>query len=310
MDAETQELLKGSIRDLFGSGDGDIVAGLEELGWSEVVAEDGDRAVDLLFTQQGAAGKSSSALDTVALATDAHGATHPVVHPFGAATPATVTGSRIDVDGVLLTDPTHPAMIATPEGAAYLVETTDLRTGSTLVAGFDPASRLRRIRLSLDVDAVAPVDADWAATSAAAHRALATELVGNGTAMLRLATDQIDSRHQFGRPIGANQSPRHRLAEAYALLGGATELVRTAWRTGSAWDARTAKAYAGYATDTTSRACLQVCGAIGLTTEHLLPAYVQRARVLDALYGDWSTAIIDIGTRLLAASAVPPGDRL
>jgi hypothetical protein len=310
MDAEIQDLLRGSIRDLFKSGVGDIVTALAELGWSDVIAEDAETAIDLLFTEQGAAGKASSALDTVAHAISGDGVTYPVVHPFAARTSARITGNRLEVDGVLLTDPDCPAVVGTPDDRAYLVEVVDLRHATVIVDGFDPASRLRRVRLSIDIDAVAPIDVDLVPVATAARRALAAELVGNGTAMLRLATDQVAGRHQFGRPIGANQSPRHRLAEAYALLGGAAELVRMAWHSGSAWDARTVKAYAGYATDATSRTCLQVCGAIGLTTEHALPTYVQRARILDALYGGWSAALHDIGNHLLAISAVPTGDRL
>jgi hypothetical protein len=310
MDAETQDLLRGSIRDLFNSGDGDIVTGLAELGWSEVVSEDADTAIDLLFSEQGAAGKASSALDTVVSASTDDGVAYSVVHPLAAGTSARITGNRLEVDGVLLTDPDRPAVVGTSDHRAYLVEVADLRAATVIIDGFDPASRLRRVRLSVDVDAAARIDADLVPVATAARRALAAELVGNGTAMLRLATRQIADRHQFGRPIGANQSPRHRLAESYALLGGASELVRIAWQSGSAWDARVAKAYAGHAVDVTGRACLQVCGAIGLTTEHLLPGYIQRARVLDALYGGWSAAVNDIGAQLLATSAVPSGDRL
>lgn len=309
MDAETQDLLKGSIRDLFAGSD-DIVAGLEELGWGEVVAEDAAAATDLLFTEQGAAGKASSALDTVAYATAADGSRSPIVHPLAADAAAQRLDNRVEIDGVLLADPRQAVVVAAADGATYLVDDTLLRDATTKVAGFDPASHLTRVRLSVDLGEVTAVDLDWTGTASAARRALASELVGNGNAMLRLATDQIASRHQFGRPIGANQSPRHRLADAYALLGGAAELVRRAWHSGSAWDARIAKAYAGYAVDVTSRSCLQVCGAIGLTTEHQLPAYVQRSRILDALYGGWAAATNDIGGQLVAAAAVPPGDRL
>ena len=310
MDAETHELLKGSIRDMFAGSDGDIVSALDELGWSEVVTEDLESAVELLFTEQGLAGKSSSALDTVAFATTSDGSTHPVVHPFAATTSASQTDDRVHVHGVLLTDAERPAVIGTPDGRTYLVDFADQRGATAIVGGFDPASRLHRVRLSLDLGALSEVEADWGAVATAARRALAAELIGNGTAMLRLAGEQITNRHQFGRPIGANQSPRHRLAEGYALLGGAAELARMAWRTGSEWDARTAKAYAGYAADTASRACLQVCGAIGLTTEHPLPIYVKRARILDALYGGWSAVVNDIGTQLLEAAAVPASGRL
>jgi hypothetical protein len=156
MDAETQDLLKASILDLFGSGDGDIVTGLEELGWSEVIAEDAESAIDLLFTAQGEAGKASSALDTVAFVTHADGSTHPVIHPIGGLASARITGDRIDVDGVLLTDPVLPAVVATADGASYVVEAADLREATTAVGGFDPASRLRRIRLGRRHDRRSP----------------------------------------------------------------------------------------------------------------------------------------------------------
>jgi hypothetical protein len=310
MDADTLDLLRDSIREMFAAGDGDIVIGLRGLGWDEVVAEYPAAAIDLLFTEQGAAGKASSALDTVTHATDDAGNVYPVLHPLGADAGARLTDNSLHIDAVVLTPPGAAAVVATDDGQAYLVDGAALSGAARAVAGFDPASRLYRVQMNLDAASATPVSVDWPQVAAAARRALAGELVGNGTAMLRLATAQITDRHQFGRPIGANQSPRHRLAESYALLGGAAELVRMAWQSGSAWDARVAKAYAGHAVETTSRACLQVCGAIGLTTEHLLPRYVQRARILDALYGGWSDAVNDIGAQLLAAVAVPVGDRL
>ena len=307
MDSETRDLLKGSIRELFEARDGDIVGGLDELGWSAVVTDDPVAALDLLFTEQGGLGRSSSALDTVAFAELADGARARVVHPVNGATSARIVGNAIHVDGVVLGDGDQRVVVVTQAGP-FAVEVPD--TAISTVGGFDPGSRLRRVRLGLERAAATEVDVDWAAVTAAAQRALCSELVGNGSAMLRLAADQITHRIQFGRPIGANQSPRHRLAESYALVRGAAELTRVAWRTGSVWDARTAKAYAGWAVETTSRACLQVCGAIGLTTEHALPGYVKRSRVLDALYGGWATSTTDIGGDLLAAGSVPSAARL
>jgi hypothetical protein len=310
MDVETEDLLRGSIREMFATGDADIVSSLHDLGWDDVMAEDPDSAIDLLFSEQGAAGKASSALSAVAVATDTAGVTHPVVHPVGATTPVHIADAELRIDGVVLAEPTHSAVVAAPDGSTYLIDVDALTRVSTPVAGFSPASRLRRVQLRIAVADAAPIDVEWTAVCAAAQRALAAELVGNGTAMLRVASEQITERHQFGRPIGANQGPRHRLAESFALVRGAAELVRMAWQSGSPWDARVAKAYAGQALESTSRACLQVCGAIGLTTEHSLPGYVQRARILDALYGGWSTEISDIGAHLIAATVVPPGDLL
>ncbi|KQY06918.1 hypothetical protein ASD37_12435 [Mycobacterium sp. Root135] len=310
MDADTQDLLRSSIREMFATEEGDIVDGLRSLGWDDVVAEDPDAAVDLLFTEQGAAGKASSALDTVTYVTDNGGTTHPVLHPLGSATGAKVQAGCLEVDAVLLAKPSAAAVVRADDGRAYLIDENDVTAHASAVGGFDPASRLYRVKIDLDPAATTVVDVDWSHVVAVARRALAAELVGNGNAMLQLATAQISDRHQFGRPIGANQSPRHRLAESYALLGGAAELVGAAWHSGSDLDARTAKAYAGFAVDTTSRSCLQVCGAIGLTTEHVLPGYVKRARILDALYGGWAAAAEEIGAELLAAAAVPVGHRL
>ncbi len=310
MDADTQDLLRGSIREMFTSGDGDIVDGLNELGWDDVVAEDANIALDLLFTEQGSAGKASSALDTVAYATDTSGTNHPVLHPFGAGNGARIRGGWLDIDAVLLAKPSTAAAIGADDGRVYLIDGPALSAAAHAVAGFDSASRLHRVQLSVESGTAKALDVDWSAVVTAARRALAAELVGNGNTMLKLAAAQVSDRQQFGRPIGANQSPRHRLAESYALLSGAAELVRVAWHSGTTWDARVAKAYAGHAVDVTSRACLQVCGAIGLTTEHLLPGYVQRARILDALYGGWAGAVGDLGTDMLAAVAVPPGDRI
>ncbi|WP_029116518.1 acyl-CoA dehydrogenase family protein [Mycobacterium sp. URHB0044] len=307
MDSETRDLLKGSIRDLFEARDGDIVSGLDELGWSDVVADDPAAALDLLFTEQGAIGRSSSALDMVAFAELADGTRARVVHPVNGVASARIVGNVVQIDGVVLGEVDQPVVVATLE-QAFVVDVPD--SAVTAVGGFDSGSGLRRVRLAVERAAALQVEVDWADVTAAAQRALCSELVGNGTAMLRLAADQITHRIQFGRPIGANQSPRHRLAESYALVRGAAELTRVAWRTGSAWDARTAKAYAGCAVETTSRACLQVCGAIGLTTEHALPGYVKRSRVLDALYGGWAASTTDIGGELLAAGSVPSAARL
>ena len=308
MDAETAELLRGAIRDLFESDDGDIVAGLDELGWDDVVTDDPAAAIDLLFMEQGLLGRASSILDTVAFA-EHDGAKVPVVHPVNSRTSARLVDDRIEIDGVLLADVDRSAVVATND-TAFVVDLGAHESVVTPVAGFDPGSALRRVRLSTGRDVATQVDVDWTSIVAAAERALSSELVGNGSAMLRLAADQITGRVQFGRPIGANQSPRHRLAESYALVRGAAELSAVAWRTGSAADAHTAKTYAGYAADTASRACLQVCGAIGLTTEHALPGYVTRSRILDAMYGNWADSTTDLGCQLLLARSIPAAARL
>ncbi|MGV0793242.1 acyl-CoA dehydrogenase family protein [Mycolicibacterium sp. XJ1819] len=296
MDADTRDLLRDSLRAMFADDTADLLTELTEMGWDDVVSDDEAAAVDLLFTEQGRAGAASAALDDVILAAAGGVADAPVVvHPLGHAR-STVTAGRLVVDGVVLhTPPDRPALVPDSGDSAFVVATWS----ADPIGGFSPRSRLRRIRLDLPLDDVQTCAIDNPAAVAAAHRALCAELVGNAGAMLDLAVEHVSQRTQFGRPLGTYQTPRHRLADAYAQVSAARELLDVAWNSRSAWDAQVAKAYAGAAADTTAAACMQVCGAIGLTQEHALGAYVARSRVLDALYGGWQDAIPAIGQQLL-----------
>ena len=100
-----------------------------------------------------------------------------------------------------------------------------------------------------------------------------------------VAVAHASERRQFGRPIGANQAVRHRLAEAYSDVVGARALVAAAWEDGSPSAAAWAKAVAGTAQDAVAKQAIQVCGAIGLSEEHELPRLVRRGFALDALLG-------------------------
>jgi hypothetical protein len=311
VDGDTRDLLAGSIRSLLRSRPSELVAGLAELGWDEVVSEDEAAAVELLFTEQGEAGVASAALDGVVLAAGGGDlATSPhswqVVHPFASAVNS-IVGESIRIDGVVLSEPSATAeYVIAMHDSVYAVTAAKV-TPAIPVGGFDPDSGLRRVEFDVELSAAPPITCEWELATAAARRALASELIGNGQAMLNLAVEHVGQRHQFGRPIGANQTPRHRLADAYAQLSAARELVRTAWDSDRPWDATVAKAYAGYAGDITSRACLQVCGAMGLTSEHALGGYVKRFRTLDALYGRSQQTVRTLGERLLASRVIPRG---
>jgi hypothetical protein len=319
VDADTRELLQGSIRSLLSSRPGDLVAGLADLGWDDVVADDEATAISLLFAEQGRAASASAALDTVMRQagggdwrSPADGGPTVVVHPLGRAE-STTHGDRIQIDGVVFRAPesADTAIVSTDQtSCAHILTAEQLAESTTALGGFDPASTLHRVRLTIDRDGLTELKTDWPRATAAARRALSSELVGNAQAMLELAVDHVTQRVQFGRPIGANQTPRHRLAECYALLAGARELVHAAWSSGTPWDATVAKSYAGYAAHTTSRACLQVCGAMGLTSEHALGSYVKRSAVLEGLYGGWQQAVLTLGRDLLRTGAIPAGPQI
>jgi hypothetical protein len=321
VDADTRDLLRGSIHELLECHNGDLVARLDELGWQDVLFDDRAAAVDLLFTEQGRADRASAALDSVlidACGSEFHETNNgerplAVIHPFGTATCVNRDGKLL-IDGLLLSDPrtTRGCVLAADncDSTAYVLTRDQVMTATTPVSGFDPASSLHLVHLDVAIDDTRREPCDWAGAVAAGRRALASELVGNGSAMLDIAVDHVRQRMQFGRPIGANQAPRHLLADCYTRLGAARELIDAAWKSGTPWDARVAKAYAGQASDVTGRACLQVCGAMGLTTEHPLGGYVKRARILDSLYGGWRAAVHDIGIALLRAESIPTGPRV
>ncbi|MDT5317331.1 MAG: hypothetical protein QOE74_6351, partial [Mycobacterium sp.] len=112
MDADTRELLQGSIRSLLLSRPDDLVAGLDDLGWDDVVADDEAAATSLLFTEQGRAAIASAALDTVMRQAGggdwrppADGGPGMVVHPLGRAR-STAQAERMQIDGVVFGAPT------------------------------------------------------------------------------------------------------------------------------------------------------------------------------------------------------------
>jgi Acyl-CoA dehydrogenase, C-terminal domain len=261
LDVDTRDLLREPIQQLLACPGVDLVTGLAELGWQEVVSDDPAGAVDLLFTEQGRAGRASACLDTVII--DAAGgelqdaeAPLAVIHPVGDAM-CLEWGGRLVIDGVALSDlrTTQGCVVAAndAETTAYLVHPDRLAGATTPVVGFDPDSSLRRVRVEVSIPDIEERKCDWRAAIAAGRRALASEVVGNGSAMLDIAIDHVRQRTQFGRPIASNQTPRHRLAECHAHLAGARGLIDAAWKSGTSWDAWVAKTYAGYASDTTSR---------------------------------------------------------
>src|SRR6185437_15912796 len=103
MDQETEDLLRGSIREILASG-GSLDDALTDLGWDEVVADDARAATTILFTEQGRALGNSRALDGVTLAgldTDARTVIYPGVGSAASAT-SHLHGDDAHIDGIAL----------------------------------------------------------------------------------------------------------------------------------------------------------------------------------------------------------------
>jgi len=134
--------------------------------------------------------------------------------------------------------------------------------------------------------------------------ACAAQLLGAGQALLGASVRHVRVRTQFGRPVGAFQAVKHKLADvaiglefAHPLLDAAAAALDSGADTASR-DVSAAKVACGDAAYRAARAALQVHGAIGYTEEHdvslwltkiraLLPAWgtqsEHRARVLEAI---------------------------
>jgi hypothetical protein len=346
MDPGTRELLVGTLRDVLSHGGAGLGAALHDLGWDEVVADDPQTATTLLFTEHGRALASSRALDDVVLATLASelppGGRRAVLYPRdeqasgvpGAFEADAATGAPTG-PGLLLAplaspedDPVDEVLVPVVDGAVVtprLVPASAVAAVAVPTHGFDSGTGWWQVpdaaalgTLGQTVEA----DAHWAPAVAAAHRALAAELLGVLDAGLDLARAHVADRHQYGRPIGSFQAVRHRLAEGYAALEGARASLQAAWAAAldgasphdTAHPAAVAKLAAGRAQAEVMPSVMQVHGAMGLTRESTVHRHVTRAAALDALLGPAAMQAERLGGDLLSGrlaagrSTVAAGD--
>jgi hypothetical protein len=263
---------------------------LAELGWSDIEAEYPVEACELLFRAQGRSLAQTDCLDRVMLDEVAALLDEPA---DGIVLPDLVAGyepgSNEDrVAGIVL-GPLEGRLVVPvsgPMGAVSVGIVDAASLDGRRLDTFDPSVDWTQVSGALSANLV-DASTEWNRAIAAAHRALATELVALADQALRIAVEHTKVRVQFGVPIGSFQSPRHALADASAVLEGARALLGESWRYGGRLSAQTAKAAAGRAHRAVTDAALQVCGAIGLTAEHDLHRYVARGFQIDSLCGSY-----------------------
>jgi alkylation response protein AidB-like acyl-CoA dehydrogenase len=182
----------------------------------------------------------------------------------------------------------------------------------TRVDGLDPGLDLGVVSGTVDEAAAEPLDGrDWDAVVDLCRRALAHELVGVGQRALDTAMDYVTIRHQFGAPLAALQSVRHRLVDAHVLLEAARAVLNaTASDPDTELTAMVVKAAAGQAALAAVAAAQQVCGAMGFTAEFGLHRAVRRAHTLDAMMSGATELETQIGALLAARGTARPLARL
>jgi alkylation response protein AidB-like acyl-CoA dehydrogenase len=156
-----------------------------------------------------------------------------------------------------------------------------------------------RMRQDVDLRGLLSLSRDRAALATSA------QLIGLCRRMLDMAVQYAKDREQFGKPIGAQQAVKHRLADALIEQEFARPLVyRAAWALAtSAPNAGVAvslgKIYAGQAAQFVAKQALQVHGAIGYTVEYDLHMWMKRAWALAAAHGDAAIHRERIGRHIL-----------
>ncbi|KPM51719.1 acyl-CoA dehydrogenase [Frankia sp. R43] len=248
MDAAERDLVVETFRKaMTGSSGAALDAALDELGWADLLTEEPDTAIPVVFALLGETGSHASVLNDVVAQAGGE--------PLGTTVTLPFTGGR----WVRWERADAPAAQPSSEGAGDLLDPTlPLR----LAAPGDPGLPL-----------------------AAAHRALGWWLLGTGRTMLALAREHALARAQFGRPIASFQAVRHRLAETLVALEGAEATLNAATASPEPFTCLLAKAAAGRAALDAARHCQQVLAGIGFTAEHDFHHHLRRALTLDGLLG-------------------------
>ena len=185
-------------------------------------------------------------------------------------------------------------LIAERGGAAYCVPITEVSVSPE--QSVDRARELGRVSFELSAGYRMREDVNASPLLALGREraalGTAAQLIGLCRRMLDMAVQYAKDREQFGKPIGAQQAIKHRLANALIEQEFARPPVyRAGWSLAtSARDAEVdvslAKIYAGQAAKFVAKEALQVHGAIGYTIECDLHMWMKRAWALAAAHGD------------------------
>ncbi len=128
---------------------------------------------------------------------------------------------------------------------------------------------------------------DWAVA------ALCAEYVGVAEVAFELTHDYLQTREQFGRPIGRFQVLQHALTDMRIAVEEASAMALSAARDAGLEDAAArargisaAKSRIGEASRFIAQTAIQLHGGMGMTQEHAIGRYAKRLTVLDFLLGD------------------------
>lgn len=132
--------------------------------------------------------------------------------------------------------------------------------------------------------------------------ALAAEASGLLQAAVASAVEHLSLRKQFGRPLGAFQALRHRMAECAVLAGGVRWLaLKAAWTAGEG-DAALAAMHAQESATRIVYDVHQMLAAMGMTLEHPLHLWTYRLKALVSELGGRGGQALAVARHCFGAS--------
>jgi alkylation response protein AidB-like acyl-CoA dehydrogenase len=146
----------------------------------------------------------------------------------------------------------------------------------------------------------------WTAARLAGAAVLAGEQLGIAEWCLATTVEYVQTRHQFGRPVGSFQALKHRLAELWVAVTQARAVARYA--AGCVADddpdaavaVSLAQAHCSPVAVRAAEECVQMHGGIAMTWEHPAHLYLKRAKS-DAIalgtaerHRSWLATLVDL----------------
>jgi hypothetical protein len=282
-----------------------VDAVLAKLEWLELLRDEPDDAIAIVFGALGATNATATALDDVvvsALGQKPRPGLAVLLPRFTAWDPpgsnglATARAARAEELLVVCGSASEPSIATVRMTAAKM----------RAVRGIDPGAGLHELRVEVGAADATPLDpAAWRSAVALGRRALAHQILGASRAMLDLARGHALERMQFGRPIARFQAVRHRLADAFVAVEALEAALTAAREEPSPDTAALAKAIAGRTAHTVARHCQQVLAGIGFTMEHPFHRFLKRTLALEGLFGSADAIVLDVGRRLIAERRAP-----
>jgi len=140
--------------------------------------------------------------------------------------------------------------------------------------------------------------------------ALAAEAVGVMDKLFALTVDYLNTRKQFGVPIGSFQALRHRIADMKMQLELARSMSYYATlKLGEAPDVRRravaqAKVQLGNSARFLGQQAIQLHGGIGMTDEYIGSHYFKRLTTMEMQFGDTMHHIGEVSARMTETAGV------